>query len=98
MTGSFTRPVETNVLTLAKLRIYQAYGGDLDAWARRGHDGSMTDEDWHLIERLRQDLYLVGSGQAAPELCEATERRLQSATDSEETRKILRELAQRRPV
>jgi hypothetical protein len=91
-------PIEPQVLTMAKLRIYQAHGGDIDAWARRGHDESMTDDDWHLIERLRQDLFLAATGRASPQLCAATESRLRAATDGSETREALRELARPRPV
>ena len=85
-------------LTMAKLRIYQAYGGDIDGWARRGGGEGMTGDDWQLIERLRQDLFLVSSGRAATEFATATERRLREATDSEETGGALRELARARPV
>jgi hypothetical protein len=93
MTASAQPEVGARRVTLAKLRIYQAHGGDIDAWARRGHDGAMTDADWRLIESLRQDLYLVAAGRASPAFAEATERRLRDATDSEETREALRELA-----
>ncbi len=98
MTVSAQPPAERRLLTLAKLQMYQAYGGDIDAWARRGHDASMTDDDWHLIECLRQDLYLAATGRASPELCAATEGRLRAATDSDEVREALRELAGLRPV
>jgi hypothetical protein len=81
------------MLTMDKLRIYQAFGGDLDGWARRGKDAGMHDGDWQLIESLRQDLFLVASGRASPAFAIATERRLRDATDSEETREALRELA-----
>ena len=93
MTADPTSPIGPRLVTLARLRVYQEYGGDIDAWARRAHDDSMTDDDWHLIERLRQDLFLVASGQASPALRMATENRLRAATDSEETREALRELA-----
>ena len=85
-------------LTMAKLRVYRAYGGDIDGWARRGGGEGMSGDDWQLIERLRQDLFLVLNGRAAPELAVETERRLHEATDGEETREALRELARARPV
>ncbi|MBK9245704.1 MAG: hypothetical protein IPM30_12835 [Burkholderiales bacterium] len=88
-----TPAIDAGFVTLAKVRIYQSFGGDIDAWARRGHDDSMTDADWHLIETLRQDLHLVFTCQASPALRDATESRLRAATDSEETREVLRELA-----
>lgn len=98
MTADPTSPTGLRLVTLAKLRVYQAFGGDIDAWARRGHDDSMTDADWHLIESLRQDLHLVFTCQASPALRAATENRLRAAADSEEAREVLRELARPHPV
>jgi hypothetical protein len=98
MTDSETATAGRRLLTLAKLRTYRAYGGDVDGWARRGGGAGMTDEDWQLIERLRQDLFLVASGGASRQFADATDRLLLDITDSEETRNALRELARQHPV
>ena len=98
MTADDTAHAGRRRLTMAKLRVYRAYRGDIDGWARRGGGEGITGDDWQLIERLRQDLFLVGNGRAAPELAAETERCLREATDGEETREALRELARARPV
>jgi hypothetical protein len=58
----------------------------------------MTGDDWQLIERLRQDLFLVAAGRASPELAAATECRLRDVSGGEETREALRKLARTHPV
>lgn len=93
MTDEPASAADRRPLTLALLRTYQAYGDDNDAWARGRRDDAMIDEHWNLIERLRQDLFLVAGGRASPELAAATERRLRQVTDSDVTREALRELA-----
>jgi len=98
MTASETTTVGPRLLTLAKLRTYVAYGGDVDGWARRGGGAGMTGDDWQLIECLRQDLFLVAVGRASRQFAAAAERRLLEATDGEETRNALRELARQHPV
>jgi hypothetical protein len=98
MTASETAADRRRPLTMAKLLVYQAYRGDVDGWARRGGGEGMTGDDWQLIERLRQDLFLVAAGRSSPEFAAATERRLRDATDGEQTREALRELARAHPV
>jgi hypothetical protein len=93
MTDEPAPATDRGPLTLAMLLTYRAYGGDIDAWARGRRDDTMTDEHWHLIEHLRQDLFLVAAGRASQELAAATERRLRQVTDSDLTREALRELA-----
>ena len=86
------------MLTLQKLKIYRQFGGDIDGWARwSDHDTSgMTDNDWSLIDELRQGLLLVASGRAAPEFQRSVEQRLLSVTPDEPTREMLRILSQPR--
>jgi len=84
------------MLTLEKLRIYRRFGGDIDGWARtrgRGDGSGMTDDDWSLIEELRQGLRIVSSGQASAEFAGSVERRLLASTADDQTRQELRGLA-----
>ena len=81
------------MLTLDKLDVYRRFGGDIDAWARTcgsGDPSGMTDEDWFLIDELRQALAMVASGLASPEFSASVERRLVASTVDEQTRRALR--------
>ncbi len=83
------------MLTLEKVEMYRRFGGDIDGFARSSVDDSsgITDEDWHVIDELLHALFLVQSGQAAPELAASVERRLSCVTADEATRRALRTLA-----
>jgi hypothetical protein len=84
------------MLTLEKLRTYRRFGGDIDGWARthgRGDTSGITDDDWSLIDELRQGLRIVSSGQASVEFASYVERRLLASTADDQTREQLRELA-----
>ena len=81
------------MLTLEKLKIYDRYEGDIDGWTRtrKNNDKSaMTDDDWFLIDELRQGLSLVSSGRVSAEFAASVESKLFSSTDSETTRQKLR--------
>ena len=82
------------MLTLDKLKMYRRFDGDIDGFARSRVDDSsgITDEDWRVIDELRQALFLVRSGQAAAEFSASVERRLSSVAPDEQTRQALREL------
>lgn len=83
------------MLTLDKLNIYRRFDGDLDGWVRtaNGHDASgITDDDWHLIEALRQALGLIAAGQASQVFTASFESRLRDTTADEATRQALRAL------
>jgi hypothetical protein len=83
------------MLTLAKISTYQSFGGDADGWSRNrsGVTSGITDEDWRLIEELRQGNNLVSSGQASPEFAVTFERRLVALVPDEQVRQAIRELA-----
>lgn len=84
------------MLTLAKIRTYEWFKGDIDGFARtrgRGDHSGITDEDWSVIDQLRQSLFLVASGLASTEFATEVEQRLQSVTDDEQTREALRRLS-----
>jgi hypothetical protein len=77
------------MLTLDKLRIYRRFDGDMDGWAQTatGHDASgIADDDWFLIEELRQGLALVATGQASQTYAASLESRLLDTTADEATR------------
>jgi hypothetical protein len=83
------------MLTLDKVKMYRLFDGDIDGFARSSVDDSsgITDEDWHVIDELRQALFLVQSGQATPEFAASVEQRLSSVAADEATRRALRALA-----
>jgi len=86
------------MLTLGRLRTYEAFGGDIDGHARAGpgaRNPSMRDDDWVLIEELLTGLDSVATGLASPGFAAELERRLRAATPDESTRIALRELALR---
>lgn len=91
----FRHAVPHATLTLEKVATYRRFGGDIDGFARSGVDDSsgITDEDWHVIDELLHALFLVQSGQAAPELAASVERRLSCVAADEATRRALRALA-----
>ena len=83
------------MLTLEKLKIYRRFGGDIDGWARAsspGETSGMTDEDWSLIDELRQGMSIVSSGQASEDFAKSVERRLLASAADEWVRQELREL------
>lgn len=84
------------MLTLAKIQTYERFRGDIDGYARArggGDRSGITDDDWSLIDRLRQALFLVASRKAADSFRVQTERELQTVTADEPTREALRRLA-----
>ena len=56
----------------------------------------MTDEDWYLIDELRQALHQVAAGLASPHYAAHVEQRLLAVTDGDPVRERLRRLADRR--
>lgn len=87
------------VLTLEKLRVYESFEGDIDGWARTARPrnlAGMTDEDWYLIDELRQALHQVAAGLASPHYAAHVEQRLLAVTDGDPVRERLRRLADRR--
>ena len=84
------------MLTLAKIQTYERFRGDIDGYSRahgRGDTSGITDDDWSLIDRLRQAIYLVASRQAADSFRVQTEQELQAVTADEQAREALRRLA-----
>ena len=82
------------MLTVDKVKIYHRFDGDIDGYSRsRTVDQSgITDEDWRLIDELRQALFLIRSGRAALDFAVSVELRLASAAPDPAARKALRDL------
>lgn len=52
---------EVIMINKKKILIYRKYDGNLDAWARIAtldEKGSMSDDDWYLIDELIQDIII----------------------------------------
>jgi hypothetical protein len=84
------------MLTLEKLRVYESFDGDMDGWARTARPGNphgMTDEDWFLVDELRQALHQVAAGLASPHYKAHLEERLLEVTDDAAVRERLLQLA-----
>ena len=87
------------MLTIAKLRTYAKFGGDIDGWARTADTddaAGLTDADWYLIDELLMNLATVTSGRASAAFAADVERRLQACAADEPTRNALRALAAQR--
>jgi hypothetical protein len=87
------------MLTVAKLRIYEQFDGDIDGWARasRGQAAAgMSDADWYLIDELLLGLAAINSGAASASYSQQLERRLLATTHDEAARHRLDVLARRR--
>jgi hypothetical protein len=83
------------MLTLSKIRTYERFRGDGDGFSRAsGHDNSgITDEDWQLISRLSQAIYLVATNRASDGFRAQTEQQLLENTADEQAREAMRKLA-----
>jgi len=84
------------MLTIAKIRVYKKYGGDIDGFARakNSNDYSLiTDDEWFLIDSLIQKLFLVKSGKASPEYAKRISEEVRQNVEGEEIINELMELA-----
>ncbi len=95
---SFPRTATSKMITLKKLRTYEAFNGDMDGWVRSsmGKEKSfMTDADWYSIDALLTGLATVGSGLASTTFSHEIETRVRASTADDVTRAELRALAAR---
>ena len=84
------------MLTLAKIRVYRKYGGDIDGYARakNPHDCPLvTDEEWFLIDSLVQKLMLVKNGKTSPEYANRISAEVYQCVEGEEALNELMEIA-----
>ncbi|MFD3000355.1 hypothetical protein ACFS7Z_08290 [Pontibacter toksunensis] len=52
-------------ITIDKLKVYYKYHGDMDGFARSGHEAekrTIDSDDWSFIDELIQNLELINSG------------------------------------
>lgn len=76
------------MITLEKLRIFQKYHGDGDAFvrfAKRKEVQSFEHFDWMNIDNLHQDIQLIRRGMTAESYKQQVEKRLREQCDSQET-------------
>jgi hypothetical protein len=84
------------MLTLAKIRVYRKYGGDIDGFARAKNQNDysvITDDEWFLIDSLVQKLFLVRNGKAPPEYAKRISVEVHQNIEGEEAINELMELA-----
>ena len=84
------------MVTKNKLRIYERYDGDIDSWARTGskrEKSVMTDNDWHVIERLIQNVVLMKKGLASCNFSASLSQQLKESCDTASTIDRLQHLA-----
>ena len=83
------------MLTMKHLEIYEAFGGDIDGWARNADKGIITDADWYLIDELLQNLKLVKSGLTSTSLETTIKDKIFAATENQDVRNRLELLSER---
>jgi hypothetical protein len=84
------------MITREKLRIYEKYDGDIDAWARAStlrDKSSITDQDWHSIDQILQSLLIVQSGLASADFESQVRARTMDVTEDEYVRERLCQLS-----
>lgn len=84
------------MITSEKLQEYKEYDGYYDGFYTqkvKKHTNKTTDEEWHLITLLMQDLELVFKSLASKEFEERVEKKLKEVCDSQETVKEFKEIA-----
>lgn len=87
------------MITGEKLRIYEKFGGDSDGFARSATLSerlAITDAEWHLIEEIRQSLFIVQSGLASREFEASVRARLHAVVEDEKVNERLCQLAKPR--
>jgi hypothetical protein len=84
------------MITREKLRIYENYDGDIDAWARAStlqDKNSITDQDWHSIDQILQSLLIVQSGLASADFESQVLARTMDVAEDEYVRERLCQLS-----
>jgi len=76
------------MITREKLRICEKFGGDIDGFARgpKSEQGSVTNQDWRLIDELLQSLLIVQAGLASADFEAQVRARMVDAAQDEEVR------------
>ncbi|MES2621914.1 MAG: hypothetical protein V4615_13775 [Bacteroidota bacterium] len=82
-------------MTQEKIKHYFKYGGDVDGYVRFNGDIPtilFEEEDWALIDNLRQDFYLINNNLVSKEFMHEAEIRVKENCDSIETVALLKAL------
>jgi hypothetical protein len=81
-------------ITAAKVAVYRQYSGDIDGWTRStSRSADLNDNDWYLIDDLRQRFFLVLTRNASQSFIDRLEADLALHVPDESARSGLRELA-----
>ena len=85
------------MITLKEVKVYKKYSGDPDML---GHVGNVEDKSlasdsiWHQIDYLIWGLSMIKSEMAYSTLVSKIEAEMQKYVDTDETRNLLREMAE----
>jgi len=74
------------MLNIAKIKIYNKFGGDIDGFARLGKSSEeklFDDNEWSLIDEFEQDVKLISSGLVSKEYRERTLSKINENCDME---------------
>lgn len=72
------------MITTEKLKIFDKYKGDIDAFARIGRETEktvLTDNDWQLIDSFKQDIELINNGLSSSDFNSKTIAQIKNNTD-----------------
>lgn len=72
------------MITTEKLKIFDKYKGDIDAFARIGRETEktvLTDNDWQLIDSFKQDIELINKGLSSSDFNLKTIAQIKNNTD-----------------
>ena len=72
------------MITIEKLKIFDKYKGDIDAFALVGRETEntvITDYEWQLIDNLKQDIELINKGLSSSDYNSKTISQIKSNTD-----------------
>ena len=73
-------------ITIDKLKVYQKYNGDSDAFARVGSETEKRifgSDDWGIIDGLIQDLELINRGLTSEKFTKCTLERTKELADEQ---------------
>lgn len=72
------------MITTEKLKIFDKYKGDIDAFARIGRETEktvLTDNDWQLIDSFKQNIELINKGLSSSDFNSKTIAQIKNNTD-----------------
>ena len=84
------------MITSDKLKTYEAFDGDIDAWSRAGSDRdkeAISDADWRQIERLVSEVALLARNQTTDDFARRIEAHLRENTTDASVADRIRHLA-----